>query len=51
MPDYGIDNPIENTFDLVLEAAGDKKIQVAKEVREFTRLGRGGRHSAFLDSY
>jgi large subunit ribosomal protein L7/L12 len=31
----------KNTFDVVLEAAGDKKIQVIKEVRSLTSLGLG----------
>ena len=31
----------KDSFDVVLEAAGDKKIQVIKEVRAFTRLGLG----------
>ena len=29
----------EDTFDVILEAAGDKKIQVIKEVRSLTSLG------------
>ena len=29
----------EETFDVILEAAGDKKIQVIKEVRGLTSLG------------
>ena len=29
----------EDTFDVILEAAGDKKIQVIKEVRTLTSLG------------
>src|SRR6266851_1912573 len=29
----------EETFDVILEAAGDKKIQVIKEVRSLTSLG------------
>ena len=29
----------EETFDVILEAAGDKKIQVIKEVRTLTSLG------------
>jgi large subunit ribosomal protein L7/L12 len=29
----------QTEFDVVLEAAGDKKIQVIKEVRAFTKLG------------
>jgi len=31
----------KNSFDVVLEAAGDKKIQVIKEVRALTSLGLG----------
>jgi large subunit ribosomal protein L7/L12 len=31
----------KDTFDVVLEAAGDKKIQVIKEVRALTNLGLG----------
>ncbi|HEX4058708.1 MAG TPA: 50S ribosomal protein L7/L12 [Galbitalea sp.] len=31
----------KDTFDVVLEAAGDKKIQVIKEVRALTSLGLG----------
>ena len=31
----------KDSFDVVLEAAGDKKIQVIKEVRELTSLGLG----------
>ena len=31
----------KDSFDVVLEAAGDKKIQVIKEVRAFTSLGLG----------
>jgi large subunit ribosomal protein L7/L12 len=31
--------PEKDTFDVVLVAAGDKKIQVIKEVRAFTSLG------------
>jgi len=31
--------PEKNTFDVVLKAAGDKKIQVIKEVRAATGLG------------
>lgn len=31
----------KNAFDVVLEAAGDKKIQVIKEVRALTNLGLG----------
>jgi large subunit ribosomal protein L7/L12 len=34
-------NPIQDSFDVVLEAAGDKKIQVIKEVRALTSLGLG----------
>jgi len=32
----------KDSFDVVLEAAGDKKIQVIKEVRALTNLGLGG---------
>ncbi|TQL03357.1 50S ribosomal protein L7/L12 [Cellulomonas sp. SLBN-39] len=38
----GADAPVEeekDSFDVVLEAAGDKKIQVIKEVRALTSLG------------
>jgi len=31
----------KDTFDVILEAAGDKKIQVIKAVRELTNLGLG----------
>jgi len=31
----------KDSFDVVLEAAGDKKIQVIKEVRALTNLGLG----------
>ena len=31
----------KDSFDVVLEAAGDKKIQVIKEVRALTSLGLG----------
>jgi len=31
----------QDSFDVVLEAAGDKKIQVIKEVRSLTNLGLG----------
>jgi large subunit ribosomal protein L7/L12 len=31
----------KNSFDVVLEAAGEKKIQVIKEVRSLTSLGLG----------
>ena len=31
----------KDTFDVILEAAGDKKIQVIKVVRELTNLGLG----------
>ena len=31
----------KDSFDVVLEAAGDKKIQVIKEVRTLTSLGLG----------
>jgi large subunit ribosomal protein L7/L12 len=31
----------KDSFDVVLEAAGDKKIQVIKEVRSLTSLGLG----------
>ncbi len=31
----------EETFDVILEAAGEKKIQVIKEVRTLTSLGLG----------
>jgi len=39
----GDDAPAEekDSFDVVLEAAGDKKIQVIKEVRALTSLGLG----------
>ncbi|MEU8139131.1 50S ribosomal protein L7/L12 [Streptodolium elevatio] len=30
---------VKDTFDVILEAAGDKKIQVIKEVRALTNLG------------
>jgi large subunit ribosomal protein L7/L12 len=33
------EEPIKTTFDVVLKAAGDKKIQVIKEVRAATGLG------------
>ena len=33
------DEPEQDEFDVVLEAAGDKKIQVIKEVRGLTSLG------------
>ncbi|CAD67387.1 50S ribosomal protein L7/L12 [Tropheryma whipplei] len=33
--------PEKTTFDVILEAAGDKKIQVIKEVRTITGLGLG----------
>ena len=31
----------KDSFDVILEAAGDKKIQVIKEVRALTNLGLG----------
>ena len=31
--------PVKSTFDVILKAAGDKKIQVIKEVRALTALG------------
>ena len=31
--------PVQDEFDVILEAAGDKKIQVIKEVRSLTSLG------------
>ncbi len=31
--------PVKSTFDVILKAAGDKKIQVIKEVRALTSLG------------
>ncbi|MEO6943849.1 MAG: 50S ribosomal protein L7/L12 [Lacisediminihabitans sp.] len=42
----GVAAPVEeveekDSFDVVLEAAGDKKIQVIKEVRALTSLGLG----------
>lgn len=43
-PAAGGDAPAEeekDSFDVVLEAAGDKKIQVIKVVRELTSLGLG----------
>ncbi len=39
--DAGADAEEKNSFDVVLEAAGDKKIQVIKEVRALTNLGLG----------
>jgi large subunit ribosomal protein L7/L12 len=39
--DAGGDVEEKNSFDVVLEAAGDKKIQVIKEVRSLTSLGLG----------
>ena len=33
------DEPAKTSFDVILEAAGDKKIQVIKEVRAITGLG------------
>jgi len=39
--DAGGDVEEKNSFDVVLEAAGDKKIQVIKEVRALTNLGLG----------
>jgi large subunit ribosomal protein L7/L12 len=39
--DAGADAEEKNAFDVVLEAAGDKKIQVIKEVRALTNLGLG----------
>ncbi len=36
-----INDPIQESFDVVLEGAGDKKIQVIKEVRALTSLGLG----------
>jgi large subunit ribosomal protein L7/L12 len=39
--DAGADVEEKNSFDVVLEAAGDKKIQVIKEVRALTNLGLG----------
>jgi large subunit ribosomal protein L7/L12 len=40
-PGAGADAPAEeqDEFDVILEAAGDKKIQVIKEVRTLTSLG------------
>ncbi|MGW0657975.1 50S ribosomal protein L7/L12 [Streptodolium elevatio] len=41
-PSSGGDAPeaeVKDTFDVILEAAGDKKIQVIKEVRALTNLG------------
>ena len=35
----GDDEAAQDTFDVILEAAGDKKIQVIKEVRSLTSLG------------
>jgi large subunit ribosomal protein L7/L12 len=41
-PAAGGDAPAEESeFDVILEAAGDKKIQVIKEVRGLTSLGLG----------
>jgi len=39
--DAGAEVEEKNSFDVVLEAAGDKKIQVIKEVRALTSLGLG----------
>jgi large subunit ribosomal protein L7/L12 len=39
--DAGVEVEEKNSFDVVLEAAGDKKIQVIKEVRSLTSLGLG----------
>lgn len=39
----------KNSFDVVLEAAGDQKIQVIKEVRALTNLGLG-EAKALVDS-
>jgi len=39
--DAGGDAEAKDSFDVVLEAAGDKKIQVIKEVRALTNLGLG----------
>ncbi|NEA26929.1 50S ribosomal protein L7/L12 [Actinomadura bangladeshensis] len=35
----GEDAPVQDEFDVILEGAGDKKIQVIKEVRTLTSLG------------
>ena len=37
--DTATEEPEQDEFDVVLEAAGDKKIQVIKEVRSLTSLG------------
>ena len=39
--DAGAASEEKDAFDVVLEAAGDKKIQVIKEVRALTNLGLG----------
>jgi large subunit ribosomal protein L7/L12 len=46
VPGGGAAAPVEeveekDSFDVVIEAAGDKKIQVIKEVRTLTSLGLG----------
>jgi large subunit ribosomal protein L7/L12 len=35
----GEEAPVQDEFDVILEGAGDKKIQVIKEVRSLTSLG------------
>jgi large subunit ribosomal protein L7/L12 len=40
----------KDAFDVVLEAAGDKKIQVIKEVRALTNLGLGEAKAALEDA-
>jgi large subunit ribosomal protein L7/L12 len=39
VPDVPLEEDEQTEFDVVIEAAGGKKIQVIKEVRVFTRLG------------